>query len=218
MKASGRIWKGASPTGRTASVVRPAPHRRLPALATLAALATLLVTACGGRGGDDGLTPPPPPPDLSGVRVMLLPVRAPAPEQLDAELAFWLTQRSPTTEWLLPAELQAAADRAPAWRLRLDAIQRPIVEVGAGDRRVRDPLYGALRQLGAVVSSDYALVPVALAEVADSAGVQLALVVAVVDIRGGRVIWLHTVRGDGNPAMPGAVASLAEKVARIVVP
>lgn len=149
---------------------------------------------------------------------MLLPVRAPAPGQLDAELARWLTERAPTTDWLLPAELQAAADRAPAWRLRLNAIQRPVVDLGRGERRVRDPLYGALRQLGAVVSSDYAVVPIDFVSAADSTGTTMALSVAVVDIRGGRVLWLHTVGSRGNPTEAAAVASLAEMVARVLVP
>ena len=149
---------------------------------------------------------------------MLLPVRAPAPGQLDAELAFWLADRTPTIDWVFPAELQSAADRAPAWRLRLDVIQRPIVDVGSGDRRVADPLYGALRQLGAIVDSNYAVVPVAVAEGTDSIGVELGMTVAVVEIRGGRVLWLHTVRGERNPDRAGAVASVAETVARTLVP
>lgn len=177
---------------------------------------SLAVVACGGRG-DGEPTPPPVAPDLTGERIMLLPVRVPAPEGLDAALEEWLTELHPTTEWLLPAELQAAADRAPAWRLRLSAIQRPVADVGGGDRRIVDPLYGALRQLGAVVHSDYALVPVAVSEAADSAGPQLELTVAVVDIRGGRVLWLHTARGEGNPDAGGAVATVAEVVARSLV-
>lgn len=178
----------------------------------------IVLAACGGRGGDGEATPPPPPPDLTGIRIMLLPVRAPAPERLDEELAYWLTERSPTTDWLLPDELQAAADRAPAWRLRLKTIQRPVVEVGRGDRRIVDPLYGALRQLGAVVSADYAIVPINLEESVDSAGTELALSMAVVDIRGGRVLWLHTVRGDRNLTGSGEVAGVAQAVARILFP
>ncbi len=182
------------------------------------ALGLLLLAACGGRNGDGEPTVPPPAPDLRGVRVMLLPVQAPAPERLDAELAFWLEDRSPSTDWLLPAELQAAADRAPAWRLRLDALPRPIGDLGGGERVIRDPLYGALRQLGAVVDSDYALVPVSAGMRTDSTGLELAVAMAVVDIRGGRVLWLHTVRSRGNPDRSAAVASVAELVARSLLP
>lgn len=181
-------------------------------------LGTVLAAACGGRGHDGEPAPPPPPPDLAGVRIMLLPARVPAPERLDAELAFWLQDRSPTTDWVLPDELQRVADRTPAWRLRLDALHRPIVDMGGGDRRVRDPLYGALRQLGALVHSDFALVPLGVSESVDSAGVELSVAVAVVEIRGGRVVWMHTARGERNPARATAVASVAEAVARSLVP
>lgn len=174
--------------------------------------------ACGGRA-DDASPEPEFPPDLTGQRIMLLPVRVPAPEALDAALETWLTELHPTTEWLLPAELQAAADRAPAWRLRLSRIERPVADVGGGNRRITDPLYGALRQLGAVVNADYALVPVAVTatDPADAAGERLDVTVALVDIRGGRVLWMHTARAEGNPAAGATVATVAEAVARSLV-
>jgi hypothetical protein len=174
-----------------------------------------LLGACSGRGEPEA---PAPAPSLAGARVMLLPARASAPEQLDSELAFWLVDATPETEWVLPAELQAAVDRAPAWRLRLDALPRAVVDVGGGDRRVRDPLYGALRKLGAVVDADLAVIPLSAAELSDSTGVQVALAAALVDIRGGRVLWLETVSGERNPERGAAVASVAETLARLLVP
>lgn len=182
------------------------------------ALGLVLAAACGGRGDDSEPAPPPPPPDLAGVRIMLLPVRAPAPPRLNAELAFWLQDRTPATDWVRPDELQRVADRTPAWRLRLDALQRPVMDMGRGDRRVRDPLYGALRQLGAVVDSDYALVPLGVMESTDTAGVALSMAVAVVQIRGGRVLWMHTARGERHPERGTAIASVAEAVARSLMP
>lgn len=174
--------------------------------------------ACGGRGDDASPEPAPVAPDLTGHRIMLLPVRVPAPESLDAALETWLTDLHPSTEWLLPAELQAAADRAPAWRLRLSRIERPVADVGGGARRITDPLYGALRQLGAVVDADYALVPVAVtATDPDAAGERLDVTVALVDIRGGRVLWMHTARAEGNPDADTTVATVAEAVARSLV-
>lgn len=191
-------------------------YRHIRRLRVLLSGLLLAAAACGGRG-DAQPAPPPPPPDLAGVRIMLIPVRAPAPARVDAELAFWLQDRAGATDWVLPDELQRVADRTPAWRLRLDALQRPILDMG-GHRRVGDPLYGALRQLGAVVDADYALVPLGVGETADTAGVALSMAVAVVDIRGGRVLWLHTAHGERNSARATAVASVAEAVARSLVP
>lgn len=190
---------------------------------TLCAAVCVAVMACGGRGDDTGPQPPPVAPDLSGHRIMLLPVRVPAPASLDAALETWLTELHPATEWLPPAELQAAADRAPAWRLQLSRIERNVADLGGGGRRIVDPLYGALRQLGAVVNADYALVPIAVAAIdpagvaGDGAGERLEMTVALVDIRGGRVLWLHTARADGNPDTDATVATVAEAVARSLV-
>lgn len=182
-----------------------------------APVAALLLIACGGaRMGEPG--PPPPAPALEGVRVMLLPARAGDPEQLDRELEFWLTDRAPATDWVLPAELQAAADRAPGWRLRLDALPRRVEEVHRGELRVRDPLYGNLRRLGAVVDANYAFMPVAWVEAPDTAGVAGVLTAALVDVRGGRVLWMHTVRGEPSAGRDAAVTSAAAALARSLLP
>jgi hypothetical protein len=189
-------------------------------------LAGLLVglaawAACGGRGDPGGLGEPgpaPPPPDLTGVRVMLLPARTTAPGQLDEELEHWLTGRAEATDWVLPAELQAAADRSPNWRLRLDAMPRLITGTRRSDLRIRDPLYGNLRRLGAIIDANYAFMPVAWGEAADSLGVVGLLTAAIVDVRGGRVVWLHTVRGEPSATADAAVASTAEALARTLIP
>lgn len=183
------------------------------------ALITLLAAALAGCGGGRGAGPatPPPAPNLAGARVMLLPAQAGSPAQLDAELAFWLTDRAPHTDWLLPEALQATVDRSPAWRVRLDALPRQVVDAG-GERRVVDPLYGTLRQLGAIEDTHVALVPMAAREVSDTAGAVLELTAALVDIRAGRVVWLGTVRGRGPAAGGAPVAAAAEALARALVP
>jgi hypothetical protein len=191
------------------------PNRRGRAL-VLGLLAVAI--ACGGRSAERAPGPAPAAPRLAGERVMLLPVQTPGPEQLDAELAYWLRDALPAVDWLMPTELQAAADRAPAWRLRLASLSRPVLDMGGNDRRIIDPLYGALRQLGAVVNADLALVPVSFEERADSSGTRLDLTMAVVDIRGGRVLWLHRTRSPATPGGTPALASLAEAVARSLVP
>ena len=182
---------------------------------TTVALLAALLAACGGRAGGAGDTPPAP--SLAGARIMLLPARAGSPAQLDAELAFWLTDRAPYTEWLLPAALQATVDRHPAWRVRLDALPREVVDADGG-LRILDPLYGALRQLGAIEDTNLALVPVSARTEADGIGATLELSAALVDIRAGRVVWLGTVRGRGPDAGGAAVSAAAEALARALVP
>ncbi|MEJ2502731.1 MAG: hypothetical protein P8177_05345 [Gemmatimonadota bacterium] len=193
----------------------PARRPRAVRLATVAL--AVLATACGGRQPFEP-GPPPPVPDLRGIPVMLLPVRAPAPGQIDAELAFWLGERLPTTEWLLPDELQRALDRAPAWRVQLDGMARRVGDRGGGNYRILDPLYGTLRQLGAIMDASYALVPVRTGVIQDSLGTVLRLSAAVVDIRGGRVLWLHTVDGEPAATEAAAGASAAERLARMLSP
>jgi hypothetical protein len=182
------------------------------------ALVAVALAACGGGRQAFEPGPPPPIPDLSGIRVMLLPVRAPAPGQIDAELAFWLGSQMPTTEWILPEELQRTLDRAPAWRVQLDGMARRIGDTGGDNLRILDPLYGTLRQLGAITNADYALVPVRARTGQDSVGTVVRLTMAVVGIRGGRVLWLHTIDGDGAADVAAASASAAERLARMLSP
>lgn len=158
----------------------------------------------------------PTPVNLTGATVMLLPAQAET-EGLDPELGFWLRELAPRTDWVLPATLRAAVDRSPAWRVDLDALPPGFAEVG-GRQRVRDPLYGHLRRLGAMVDTRLALVPYAT-ETTDTAGAALEITAVLVDVVGGRVVWHGTARG--TPAPPGArpsAASAAEALARALVP
>lgn len=181
-------------------------------------LLATLVAACGGSDGPKEPEPPPPPPDLAGVPVMLLPARVGAPEGLDAELAFWLGERAPHTEWLLPEELQRVVDRSPAWRVDLATLPRHLMDMGSGDLRVPDPMYGTLRRLGAVVDAYHALVPLAVGPVTTDEGPALELTAALVDIRAARVVWVGTVRGDVSSEGPPSAASVAEALAQALVP
>lgn len=189
--------------------------RRIEYLAILALVA--LVAGCGGRVGSDDPGPPPPPPNLAGYRVMLVPAQAGEPAVLDAELAFWLTDRAPDVDWILPEALRDAVRRAPGSGLNLEA-PRQVVDMGGGDRRIADPMYGDLRRLGAITDAPLAVVPLASRETADSAGVTVELVTAVVAVRAGRVVWMHTVTGDAAATMPDAVASAAARLARTLIP
>ena len=199
---------------RTGPTPRVSPFSQLVLLALLA----LLAPACAGGREPGPPAPPPTPPDLTGARVMVLPAQVGSPAQLDAELGFWLTDRGEHTIWLLPDALQRTVDRSRAWRVRLDALPRRVVDAGGGDLRVTDPLYGVLRRLGAVEDTNVALVPVAARPALDSAGLALELTAAVVDIRAGRVVWLGTVRGDAAESDEASVAAAAEALARALIP
>lgn len=193
-------------------------HPPAAAAALTLVLASALLAACGGGGEPGAPAPPPAPPALAGMTVMLLPAQVGSPAQLDAELAFWLTDRAVYTEWRLPAELQRTVDRSPAWRVRLDALPRRVVDTGGGDLRVVDPLYGTLRRLGAIEDTHAALVPVSVRRAVVGEEVWLELTAALVDIRAGRVVWLGTVRGSEAGTEDAAVASVAEALARALVP
>jgi hypothetical protein len=180
----------------------------------LVTLTALLAGACGRQPPT-----PPTPPSLEGQRVMLLPVRVGEPEALNAELGYWLTERAPATEWVLPDELQRALDRAPAWRVRLSTLPRDITQSPGRGPQLVDPTYGALRRLGAVVDATLALMPVTARQVGDPGAPVLELTAAVVDIRGGRVLWVLAVHAPVDPAAPHAApAAVAEALARALFP
>lgn len=148
---------------------------------------------------------------------MLLPTQAGEPESLDSELAFWLTDRAPDTHWVLPSDVEEAVRRAPGSGLDLDAARR-VVDIGGGDRRVADPLYGDLRRLGAMTNTTLAVVPLASRESTGSTGLTVELAAAVVAVRAGRVIWLHTVAGEPSESRSAAIASAAARLARTLFP
>lgn len=161
----------------------------------------------------------PAPVNLDGQRVMLLPVRLVDPAPLNAELAFWLGDRSPATDWILPDELQRAVDRAPAWRVRLDALPRAIAGLRTSSPHLEDPAYGELRRLAALVDATLALMPVSTRQVVDGGAPALELTVALVDVRGGQVLWLQTVRGDdASGEGRGLSTAAAEALARVMFP
>jgi hypothetical protein len=185
--------------------------------------ALLLAMAVVGLAPLAGCTRPVPsapgPPGLEGQRVMLIPVRAGDPAELDTELAHRLPARSPTVEWLLPNELQTVMDRAPAWRVRLSAMPRNIAQPRSREPYLVDPTYGDLRRLGAIVDAHLAILPVAVRQVEVDGAIVMELTAALVDIRGGRVLWMATVRGGVSPESPDdATAAVAEALAGMLFP
>jgi len=178
------------------------------------ALAVLVVASACGRGG----SPAPATFDLDGQRIMLFPVLGTDPPELDAELAYWLQDRGPAVDWVLPEDLQRAVDRAPAWRVTLSDLPR--VVVGPRDApRLVDPTYGEVRRIGAMVDALLALLPVEVREIEVDGSPGLELMAAFVDIRGGQVLWMTTVRGMAEHGAPGAAArNVAEALARGLMP
>lgn len=191
----------------------------------MAAVSSIVVAACGGRG-----TSAPPtaghvqgaPPDLRGHSVMLLPVQSAAGIssgiQPEAEIAFALQERAPQVRWILPDELRSDLARAPALGVPLENL--PVgVFLQAEVQRVGDPLYGHLRRIAGLSGADVALIPVAVRHRPESprqAGA-VEIAAALVSARTGHVFWFAVV--DGSPGTgddPGAMASAADALARAV--
>lgn len=201
-------------TGRTGPSGRRAAR---PALATLAAALSLATLACARGSGTGEPEPPPTPPDLSGARVMIVPARPGEPEPLDRELTFWLTSRAPATDWVRPEQVERVVEQNPAARFDLGAVRR-LKDLGGGELRIQDPLYGDLRRIGAILDARWALVPLYSTERTDTAGVAMDLTAVLISIRGGSVVWMHTVHGTPAVERGTAVAEAAASLARTLIP
>jgi len=188
--------------------------RRPVARRVLVLALTLATTACARQpqGAD---APPPAPLDLAGQRIMLMPARAGEPRELDAELLFWLSDRSPGTDWITPAEIRETVASIPS-RFSLDAPRR-IIQAKGEAPRLADPLYGDVRRLAAVLDVQLALVPLGIRVGRDSTGVIVELAAALASIHGGRVLWIHTVRSGPSESVSAGVAGAAETLARTLI-
>jgi hypothetical protein len=139
---------------------------------------------------------------------------------VDAEIAFALSQRPGQTTWVLPAEMRRALASSPGLDTRLEGLPVGMfsqVEV----RRVGDPLYGYLRRMAALVSSDVAVIPVSaryrLATATEPAAIEIAT--AIISARTGQVLWYGIVAGDQGPADdPRSLASAADALSRRLLP
>jgi hypothetical protein len=194
-----------------------------------ALLLGLVLVSCGGPKA-----PPPVPtaesaPALRGASVMLFPVQNgfvpsadanarhfPADrEAVDAEIAYWLQQGAPQTEWLLPEAIDRILARSPTLNIKPRALAVGVFQ-RAQVRRIGDPLFGDLARLAAVTSAQIALVPVAaefIGSSADSAVLNIAT--AVIDPTDGDVLWFGVIAGTEPGAGSGAgIASAAQAFAR----
>ncbi|NIP78374.1 MAG: hypothetical protein GWM90_03900, partial [Gemmatimonadetes bacterium] len=105
---------------------------------------------------------------------------------------------------------------SPGWQFDLDAPRRT-TELGGGRLQLGDPLYGDLRRLGALLDASMAVVPMGTRVRTDSLGVTLDLAVALVSIRGGRVVWRHTVEAGPAASIDTGIAAAAESLARTLI-
>lgn len=156
-------------------------------------------------------------PDLSGRRVMVLPVQQvmSVGGDADAELAFGLESRGPEVTWVLPAEVDRVLARSPSMDARTRGL--PVDAFLAAEvRRVGDPLYGTLRRLAALVDTEVALLPVRAQEVSTQGdSVRVRFHSALLDVRTGRVLWFAVEEGETTTSGdPRALATAADAVAR----
>lgn len=165
-------------------------------------------------------------PDLTGAGVMVFPVQLgrethPA---LDQELEYALGQSSQDVGWVFPDALRETLVRNPGTDLSVDDL--PVrMFLAAEVERVGDPLFGQLYRLGAISDAAYALVPIAArAAPVEASAAQvdarafIEVTAALVDARGGYVVWFGVVRGDeGVVGDISLAATVAEALARRIV-
>jgi hypothetical protein len=108
-----------------------------------------------------------------------------------------LQGRAPEVKWILPVALRKIARRAPTVAPDPDRMGQSLLRV-KDMKDVPDPLRSDLRSLMALAGGRYALVPAALAFLAEPDGqVRAELSLALVDTRIGKVIWRTVAWGVG---------------------
>ena len=187
-----------------------------------ASLAVAVVTACGGN------TAPPPqpgqmrgsPPNLTGRRVILLPVQrvSDVVGDIDAELAFTLRDRGREIEWIGEDDVEEVLARSPGANVRTRGL--PVGDFLVAEvRRIGDPLYGQLRRMAALVDAEAVLIPIAATfepnQLVVNAQPRVRLTMTLIEPRSGRVVWFGVEEGGDFPRQdPRALASAVERVAR----
>ena len=193
-------------------------HGRRAAVASAFTLA-LALTGCGARTA----APPEPgtirgvAPDLRGTRVLLLPVQQNlgVRGELDAELAYSLSDLGGGVVWITPADVDEALARAPALQARTRGLPVGIF-VQAEVQRIGDPLYGELRRIASLVDAQAVVLPVqATLEALPGENPRVRLWTALIDVRSGRVPWFSVLEGGSFPeGDPRLLASAVEEVSR----
>lgn len=166
-------------------------------LATLSGSNVLLLTAGGVVAGDSAH----PIPELEARRTALL-------ETANAQLDSALRRDGREVIWVGLAEQRRAARMNPTLaidpdRLATSELFPPQVE------RVPDPLWGRLRQMAALTSARYAVVPAGVKFSGSVGDLTAHYIIVVVDARSGNVLYRN--RSTGRPAATpeAALASAA---------
>lgn len=190
----------------------------------VSALLLLVASACGGPalppapGQSRGVAP-----DLRGSRVMILPVQQNLGVRgdLDAELAFALTDREQEVDWVLRAEVDEILDRSPGVQARTRGLPVSMFLQSQVDR-IGDPLYGQLRRMAGLVDAQAILLPVQASfepppDVVGGAP-RVRLQAALIEPRTGRVYWYGVEQGgEFTQDDPRAIASAVENLARALL-
>jgi hypothetical protein len=202
--------------------------------------AALLVSGCTRVAAPGVEVAPRPFPDLAGHTVMVLPVQRAVPAislpasadpavpaallsadallVLERELGFWLQDRTERVRWVLPETVERAAGGSPLLAVRVREL--PVQDFQrARLRSIGDPLYGALRRVGALVDARLALLPLGALWVTEQTGAgRVHLSAALIDTMGGDVLWYGVVAGAPGARGDAAVIATAARALAQSIP
>jgi hypothetical protein len=171
---------------------------------------------------------------MRGETVMLLPTQdiLGVGGDPDAEIAFALQNRSDGIEWVLPDELDRVLGRSPTLGVNPHALAVGVFLQGEVER-IGDPLFRDLLQISALTGGRLALIPIQVRyrppqapdpeSPPDEASVPpqgtIEIVATLIETRGGHVLWFGILDGEPGAADdPAALASAADRMARVLVP
>lgn len=178
-----------------------------------------------GCGGGASVEPGVPPtygfiPDLRGTTVMVFPVQlmGEAGRRDDVDRALRFAVEESGGEWVLPEDMEAALARSPGVEVEIRNL--PVTHFLQREvRRLGEPMFAYMIRLNALTGARVAMMPIsAVSSGADSIGeAQWTITAALIDARGGRVIWYGSVEGGPGPAgsplpVASAAAGLVEKL------
>ena len=150
---------------------------------------------------------------------MVLPVQlksmVPQGVTADPELAHSFRARGEGINWVFPPEIEEIVQRSPGVNAQINGLQVQVF-LQAEVNRIGEPLYGQMIRLGGLTGADVAIIPVQLEY---GEGGAYILRAAVLGTRTGRVSWYGVLEGEpGEPGDPATLASVTEKLARVVLP